>query len=161
MTNRLVNTAKALRKMQTDAERLLWKHLRAKQVEGLKFRRQQPIGNYVVDFICLEKSLVIEVDGGQHAGNKKDEERDAWLKSEGFKVLRFWNNEVLNNMEGVSEMIRGNCLRHPPLNPLPSREGKNEWLSPPSREGKSERLSPPSREGEVDGSPHKNRKSQK
>ena len=130
-------------------------------MEGLKFRRQQPIGNYVVDFICLEKSLVIEVDGGQHAGNKKDEERDAWLKSEGFKVLRFWNNEVLNNMEGVSEMIRGNCLRHPPLNPLPSREGKNEWLSPPSREGKSERLSPPSREGEVDGSPHKNRKSQK
>ncbi|HDL20084.1 MAG TPA: endonuclease domain-containing protein [Nitrospirae bacterium] len=123
--------------MQTDTERLLWKHLRAKQVEGLKFRRQQPIGNYVVDFICLDKSLVIEVDGGQHAGNKKDEERDVWLKSEGFKVLRFWNNEVLNNMEGVLEVIRENCLRHPPLNPLPSREGK------------------------ADGSPHKSRKSPK
>jgi very-short-patch-repair endonuclease len=64
--NKLVNTAKALRKSQTDAEKLIWRHLRAKQMEGLKFRRQQPIGNYVVDFICLEKSLVIEADGGQH-----------------------------------------------------------------------------------------------
>ncbi|MBI4684871.1 MAG: endonuclease domain-containing protein [Nitrospirae bacterium] len=89
---------------------MLWKHLRAKQIEGLKFRRQQPIGNYVIDFICLEKSLVIEVDGGQHADNKKDEERDAWLKSEGFKVLRFWNNEVLTNMKGILEVIRENLV---------------------------------------------------
>ena len=115
--NKLVNTAKALRISQTDAEKLIWRHLRAKQMEGLKFRRQQPIGNYVVDFICLEKSLVIEADGGQHADNTKDEERDAWLTSEGFKVLRFWNNEVLTNMEGVLEVIRGNCLSHPPLTP--------------------------------------------
>ncbi len=86
--------------------KLIWRHLRAKQIEELKFRRQQPIGNYVVDFICLEKSLVIEADGGQHADNTKDEERDAWLTSEGFKVLRFWNNEVLTNMEGVLEVIR-------------------------------------------------------
>ena len=85
--NKLVNTAKALRKGQTNAEKLIWRHLRAKQVEGLKFRRQQPIGNYVVDFICLEKSLVIEVDGWQHAENTKDEERDAWLTSEGFNGL--------------------------------------------------------------------------
>ncbi len=91
-------------------------------MEGLKFRRQQPIGNYVVDFICLEKSLVIEADGGQHADNTKDEERDAWLTSESFKVLRFWNNEVLTNMEGVLEVIRVNCLSHPPLTPpLPKR----------------------------------------
>ena len=117
MTNRLVHTAKTLRKSQTNAEKLLWKHLRAKQMEGLKFRRQQPIGNYVIDLICLEKSLVIEVDGGQHADNKKDAERDAWLKLEGFKVLRFWNNEVLTNMKGVLEMIRENCLNHPPLTP--------------------------------------------
>jgi very-short-patch-repair endonuclease len=115
--NKLVNTAKALRKSQTDAEKLIWRHLRAKQMEGLKFRRQQPIGNYVVDFICLEKSLVIEADGGQHADNTNDEERDARLTSEGFKVLRFWNNEVLTNMEGVLEEIRGNCLSHPPLTP--------------------------------------------
>ena len=124
MTNRLVNTAKTLRKSQTDAEKLLWKHLRAKQMEGLKFRRQQPIGNYVIDFICLEKSLVIEVDGGQHADNKKDKGRDAWLKSEGFKVLRLWNNEVLTNMKGVLEVIRENCLNHPPL-PPPLKGGGN------------------------------------
>ena len=114
---RLVNTAKALRISQTDTEKLIWRHLRAKQMEGLKFRRQQPIGNYVVDFICLEKSLVIEADGGQHADNTKDEERDVWLTSEGFKVLRFWNNEVLTNMEGVLEVIRDKCLSHPPLTP--------------------------------------------
>jgi len=124
LTNRLVNTAKTLRKSQTDAEKLLWKHLRAKQMEGLKFRRQQPIGNYVIDFICLEKSLVIEVDGGQHADNKKDKGRDAWLKSEGFKVLRFWNNEVLTNMKGVLEVIRENSLNHPPLTP-PLKGGEN------------------------------------
>ena len=124
MTNKLVNMAKTLRKSQTDAEKLLWKHLRAKQMEGLKFRRQQPIGNYVIDFICLEKSLVIEVDGGQHADNKKDEERDTWLKSEGFKVLRFWNNEVLTNMKGVLEVISENCLNHPPLTP-PLKGGGN------------------------------------
>ena len=114
---KLVNTAKALRKNQTDTEKLIWRHLRAKQMEGLKFRRQQPIGNYVVDFICLEKSLVIEVDGGQHADNTKDKERDTWLTSESFKVLRFWNNEVLTNMEGVLEVIRENCMSHPPLTP--------------------------------------------
>ena len=135
MINRLVNTAKTLRKSQTDAEKLLWKHLRAKQMEGFKFRRQQPLRNYVIDFICLEQSLVIEVDGGQHADNKKDEERDAWLKSEGFKVLRFWNNEVLTNLKGVLEVIRESCLNHPPLTPpleggeerdcLPSRAGEN------------------------------------
>ena len=117
LMKKLVNTAKALRKSQTDAEKLIWRHLRAKQMEGLKFRRQQPIGNYVVDFICLEKSLVIEADGGQHVDNTKDEGRDAGLTSEGFKVLRFWNNEVLTNMEGVLEVIRGNCMSHPPLTP--------------------------------------------
>jgi very-short-patch-repair endonuclease len=104
LTNKLVNTAKTLRKSQTDAEKLLWRHLRAKQMKGLKFRRQQPIGNYVVDFVFLEKSLVIEVDGGQHADNAKDEERDAWLTSEGFKVLRFWNNEVLTNINGILDL---------------------------------------------------------
>jgi very-short-patch-repair endonuclease len=90
-------------------------------MEGFKFRRQQPIGNYVVDFICLEKALVIEVDGGQHAGNREDEERDAWLASEGFRVLRFWNSEVLTNPEGVLSMIRENCLNNPSIiSPSPS-----------------------------------------
>ncbi len=74
-------------------------------MEGLKFRRQQPIGSYIVDFVCFSKMLVIEVDGGQHAENEKDKQRDAWLRGEGFKVLRFWNNEVLQNIEGVLETI--------------------------------------------------------
>ena len=107
--------AKTLRKRLTDAEQLLWKHLRAKQIEGLKFRRQEPIGNYIVDFVCYERGIIIEVDGGQHAIEKeKDEERDNWLKREGFKVLRFWNNEVLTNSKGVLDVIREECLNHPP-----------------------------------------------
>ncbi len=101
MPDKLVHTTKALRKRQRAAERLLWRHVRAKQMEGRKFRRQHPIGNYVVDFICLEKSLVIEVDGRQHACGTKDKERGAWLTLEGFKVLRFWNNEVLTKIKDV------------------------------------------------------------
>ncbi len=105
MTGNLTLLAKNLRKRHTDAERLLWKHVRGKRMEGLKFRRQQPIGSYIVDFVCFSKMLVIEVDGGQHAENEKDKQRDAWLRGEGFKVLRFWNNEVLQNIEGVLETI--------------------------------------------------------
>lgn len=114
----IVNIAKTLRKRATDAEKLIWRHLRAARLEGLKFRRQHPIGDYVVDFVCLEKQIVIEVDGGQHATEReKDKARDKWLKGEGFKVLRFWNNEVLKNIEGVLETIRRICLSHPPLTP--------------------------------------------
>ena len=110
-------TAKVLRKNFPDTERLLWKYLRAKQMEGCKFRRQEPVGSYIVDFICQEKRIVIEVDGGQHSPeNKRDKERDKWLKGKGYKVLRFWNNEVLSNTEGVLEVIR-DCLNHPPLTP--------------------------------------------
>jgi very-short-patch-repair endonuclease len=88
------STAKVLRKNFTDTERLLWKYLRSKQMQGFKFRRQEPIGNYIVDFICQEKQLVIEVDGGQHSTkNIRDNERDKWLKGQGYKVLRFWNNQ--------------------------------------------------------------------
>jgi len=95
-------------------------------MQGLKFRRQQPIDNYIVDFVCFENRIIIEVDGGQHAAeNNKDIERDTYLQRNGFKVLRFWNNEVLRNIDGVLEVIRENCLSPPPLNPLPSREGKN------------------------------------
>ncbi len=75
-----------------------------------KFRRQQPMGKYIVDFVCFETKIVIEVDGGQHAGEEKDKDRDKWLNGEGFKVLRFWNNEVLQNLRGILEVIRINCL---------------------------------------------------
>jgi len=114
----LVNLAKLLRKRSTDAERLLWWHLRSKQIDGLKFRRQEPIGPFIADFVCFEKRLVIELDGGQHAvEQEKDRERDGWFNKEGFRILRFWNTDVLGNIEGVLEEIRGACLHHPPLTP--------------------------------------------
>lgn len=113
MAKQLVNLAKNLRRRQTDAENLIWRHLRAKQLEGCKFRRQEPIGNYIVDFVCFEKKIIIEVDGGQHAiESREDKERDSLLKNDGFLILRFWNNEVLQNIEGVLEVIRNNCLNN-------------------------------------------------
>jgi len=84
---------------------------------GLKFRRQEPIGKYIVDFVCQEKKLIIEVDGGHHDSNSKDMERDRWLKEQGYRVLRFWNNDVLSNLNVVLEIIMHDCLSHPPLTP--------------------------------------------
>ena len=122
MNKKLTIIAKNLRKQSTDAERKLWQHLKAKQLQGLKFRRQSPMGNYVLDFICYEKNLVIELDGGQHSiEHRKDELRDNWLKQQGFKVLRFWNNEVLTNTAGVLEVIRKSCLSP---SPYPSPQGR-------------------------------------
>jgi very-short-patch-repair endonuclease len=144
-------TAKVLRKNFTDTERLLWKYLRAKQMEGCKFRRQEPIGSYIVDFVCHEKKMVIEVDGGQHSADReRDDERDSWLEGQGYRVLRFWNNEVLTNIKGVLEVIRG-YLNHPPLTPpLKGGEVKEEHAikggelseDVPSRERKQWRNNP-------------------
>jgi very-short-patch-repair endonuclease len=107
----LISLSRNLRKRQTDAENLIWRHLRRKQVEGLRFRRQHPIGKYIVDFVCLEKLLILEIDGGQHAIEKeKDSLRDNWLIPEGYRILKFWNNEVFENLPGVLETIRLNCL---------------------------------------------------
>lgn len=90
----------------TDAEQALWRSLRDRQVEGYRFRRQVPIGRYIVDFACLEKRLIVEVDGGQHQINRdNDAIRDAWLVKEGYCVLRFWNNDVLGNRNGVLQRI--------------------------------------------------------
>jgi very-short-patch-repair endonuclease len=95
-----------LRKNLTEAERLLWKNLRLRQIEGYKFRRQQPIGEYIVDFVCFEKRLIVEVDGGQHAEEiAYDSKRDEWLKSQGFSILRFWNHQVSKEIEAVKERI--------------------------------------------------------
>ncbi len=106
MDPNLVTLSRNLRKGLTEAENLLWKHLRGKRFDGLKFRRQQPIGRYIVDFVCLEKRLVLEIDGGQHSLEKpKDEARDRWLTAEGYQVLRFWNNDVSGNLAGVIERI--------------------------------------------------------
>jgi very-short-patch-repair endonuclease len=110
----LSNFAKILRKRPTDAEKLLWKHLRGKQLENYKFRRQQPIDNYIVDFVCFEKRIVIEVDGGHHSIEiKKDNERNCYLRKQGFKILRFWNNEVMRNINGVMEVIQETLISSP------------------------------------------------
>ena len=98
--------ARALRRRMTDAERLLWRHLRNRELGGWKFRRQYPVGPFIVDFICVEKNLVIEVDGGQHAENEElDIQRSAYLNKMGYRVLKFWNNEVLQETEAVLEAI--------------------------------------------------------
>jgi very-short-patch-repair endonuclease len=112
MKNRLSNLAKKLRKEMTNAERALWRQLRAKQFEDLKFRRQQPISDYIVDFVCFEKKLIIEVDGGQHVENEEsDRERTKWLAERGYQVIRFWNHDVLRNCTGVMERIMEICSR--------------------------------------------------
>ena len=101
-----VERARQLRKNQTDAEKSLWQHLRRRQIDGWRFRRQHPIGNYIVDFFCFEKGLVVEIDGGQHSEQVDyDEERTKWLESQGYRVLRFWNNEVLREIEAVKQVI--------------------------------------------------------
>ncbi len=112
MRRNLSQIAKELRKNSTDAENLLWNRLRAKQLNGLKVRRQHPVGNYIVDFICIKEKIIIEVDGGQHT-KEQDKEREDYLKEQGYIVLRFWNNEVLTNMEGVLEAISIALLKTP------------------------------------------------
>ena len=98
--------ARELRKDSTDAERRLWSRIRLKQLGGFRFRRQQPIGTYIVDFFCPEASLIIEIDGGQHdASAGRDALRTRWLEERGYKVVRFWNNEVLENIDGVLSVI--------------------------------------------------------
>ncbi|MCH8209525.1 MAG: endonuclease domain-containing protein [Nitrospinae bacterium] len=106
MKNPNKTLARVLRKDLTDAERKLWSILRNRQLESFKFRRQHPFGNYILDFVYLEKKLVLEVDGGQHFANKEDDdERTQWLESEGYKVLRFWNREVFMEKESVLAVI--------------------------------------------------------
>lgn len=102
----LKRNSRDLRRNMTDAERKLWQRLRSRQVEGQKFRRQHPIGPYVVDFVCLEARLIVEVDGGQHANRLPyDRCRTEWLEARGFRVLRFWNHEVLGELDAVAKVI--------------------------------------------------------
>ena len=106
MNKQLKERSRDLRKNLTDAEQKLWQKLRSKQIQGNKFRRQFVLGNYIVDFICLDKRLIIEVDGGQHMDNVDyDSQRDEWLKNQNFKVIRFWNNQVLSEIDSVLEVI--------------------------------------------------------
>ena len=121
----ILANAKSLRQNQTDAENMLWYHLRAHRFLDLKFKRQKPLGRYIADFICVEQKLVIELDGGQHAERHDyDAARDAWLRSQGYTVLRFWNNEVMGELEGVLEKIRLALSPDPSPQPSPRKRGE-------------------------------------
>ena len=97
--------ARRLRRESTDTERRLWAILRDRRLAGYRFRRQHPVGDFIVDFACTKHRLVIEADGGQHSDNKADQRRTAFLEAEGWRVIRFWNNDALANAEGVLETI--------------------------------------------------------
>jgi primosomal protein N' (replication factor Y) len=97
--------ARTLRKSSTEAERRLWSALRHRRLRGYKFRRQHPIGCFIVDFACTKHRLIVEADGGQHNENDADAQRTAWLAHQHWRVLRFWNNEILSNIDGVITTI--------------------------------------------------------
>lgn len=121
-----LRNARTLRNNGTDAERLLWTQLRRAQVEGVKFRRQEPVEGYIVDFLAYSPKLIVELDGSQHLENRRyDEKRTACLQLNGFEVLRFWDNEIFKSLEGVVEVIRQYCLRlaSPTPRPPPARGG--------------------------------------
>ena len=133
---KVLNNAKTLRTNQTEAEQRLWYHLRAHRFMDLKFKRQKPMGRYIVDFVCVERRLIIELDGGQHAEQVVyDQHRDAWLRSQGYTVLRFWNNEVMQQLDGVLEQIRLTLT----LSPSPSPERSPSPQSSPASGRGSER----------------------
>lgn len=117
----ILGNSKTLRSHQTEAEQKLWYHLRAHRFMDLKFKRQKPIGSYIVDFVCMDWMLIVEIDGGQHSEQVEyDQRRDAWLRSQGYIVLRFWNNDVMQQLEGVLEQIRLAVIGEPsPPAPLP------------------------------------------
>ncbi|MBA3862617.1 MAG: DNA methyltransferase [Erythrobacter sp.] len=107
-----------MRREPTEAEAKLWSMLRGQRLGGLKFKRQEQLGDYIVDFVCFSARLIVEADGGQHSENKDDAVRDAWLTEQGFRVLRFWNNDILGNPEGVARLIL-DAAQGPLPNPSP------------------------------------------
>lgn len=132
------NHARRLRQTLTDAERRLWSALRGRQLGGWKFRRQHPVGPYILDFACLEGRLAVEADGGQHADSHYDERRSLWLIDQGWRVVRFWNNDILQNTEGVlTEILRvleegRKASHHQPSRSNPcagEEEGLGKWLT--------------------------------
>jgi very-short-patch-repair endonuclease len=125
-SNKLLRHAKAMRTQASDAERLLWKHLRARRLHGYKFRRQVVIEPYIVDFVCFEAKLIVEADGGQHMDQQRyDADRTEKLKSMGYTVLRFWNHEILGEIDSVLTKIVSDIVNSPLPNPLPRGEGES------------------------------------
>jgi very-short-patch-repair endonuclease len=130
----LKNIARKLRSQMTDAERKLWFALRDRRFEAFKFRRQVPIGPDVADSLCFRTRLVVEVDGGQHDGSGRDVKRDRWLEENGFRIARFWNNDVLSNLEGVLTVLTAELNR----TPHPTPRLRSTSPSPARGEGKKE-----------------------
>jgi very-short-patch-repair endonuclease len=126
--------ARAMRLNPTEAERKLWQSLKAHRFAGYKFRLQEPIGNYIVDFVCFKPRIVVEVDGSQHDASDYDKRRDRWLASQGFRVLRFWNIDVLRNLDGVLDTIAGAIRTHPTASSArrsqSGRLGQSYWSDP-------------------------------
>ena len=120
--SKLRSRAKEMRSQPTEAEHRLWQLLRAHRFSGYKFKQQVPLDFYIVDFVCFARRLIIEVDGGQHAESSGDARRDAYLKAQGFRILRFWNNDIFENEEGVGELIFRLCVC--PLSPTPLPQGE-------------------------------------
>jgi very-short-patch-repair endonuclease len=122
LISNVLNNSRRLRREQTEVEKRLWARLRARQLCGAKFRRQHPIGRFIADFCCLEARLVVELDGGQHAVQKEaDRRRSLFLERLGYRVVRFWDNEVMEDIEAVLQRI-AEILSDPHPIPLPHRE---------------------------------------
>jgi len=117
--------ARTLRQNMTEAERGVWQILRSHQMQEHKFRRRVAIGRYIADFVCHEARLIVEIDGGQHdRSSPREAERSGFLQGEGYRILRFWNNEILANLDGVHQTIAAALGASPPPNPSP-------WSPPP------------------------------
>ena len=114
----LQRRARQMRREPTEAEARFWHYAKNRGIAGLKFRRQVAVGPYIADFLCTEERVIVEIDGGQH-GEERDAARDVWLRREGFRVLRFWNNDVLKDMSAVGETILAELAvpPHPALSP--------------------------------------------
>lgn len=126
--NQKRDLARALRADMTEAEKKLWRQLRQHQVLGVKFRRQVPVGPYIADFASFAHRLIIEADGGQHCESAHDAQRDSYLESAGWHVMRFWNTDILTNMPGVLEMIRIYVEAHSPHPDPPPQAGEGERM---------------------------------
>jgi very-short-patch-repair endonuclease len=124
-----------MRANPTEAEKRLWTILRDRRLDAVKFRRQQVIESYIVDFVCFAERLIIEADGSQHADNKDDSRRDAFLRAQGFRILRFWNNQVLNEADAVEAAIHSSVFPHPPI--------ASQWAPPSPEMGEGFKGDPP------------------
>jgi len=116
----LKGRARAMRKEPTEAERKLWHLVRGRRFSGFKFRRQLAIGRYIADLVCLERRLIVEADGGQHAESTYDATRDAWLAEQGFRIRRFWNSDVVHKPDEVSDTLWADLTQELPLRPVRS-----------------------------------------